>query len=125
MSGHKHPQYPERCRHFRGIQNTCGAGIDPMTLRDISGPGMARWPCLTLLGRSPSETACAARNLLSPEDFDREEAEHDVAVSKAVYALADGKCPSCGGSTDQTRVIGRCRYGVCGHRLGQVMTDDE
>jgi hypothetical protein len=36
-----------RCVHFTGIQHpTCKAGVDYKTVRDSSGKGPYRWPCL-------------------------------------------------------------------------------
>jgi len=35
------------CRHFTGIMNEkCAAGVTYRDVRDTSGPGMAKWPCL-------------------------------------------------------------------------------
>jgi hypothetical protein len=52
------------CKHFRGIQHErCAAGVELHPLRDISGPGMARWPCLRLLNQRECATTCAKLDL--------------------------------------------------------------
>jgi hypothetical protein len=120
----RHAQYPVRCRHFRGIQNVCMAGVDPKSVRDTGPPGPYRWPCLTLIGRSRAETVCPSRQLMTPEDFDAEEDEITAAVVRATKAIGAGHCPACGAKIEPSRIVGRCKYAACGHRLGQVATPE-
>ena len=40
-------------------------------------------------------------------------------------ALAAGKCHICGADAEPSKVVGRCRYAACGHRIGQVGGDTE
>lgn len=108
------------CRYFTGIQyQRCGAGIEYASVRDASGPGMARWPCLHLSGRPAAETSCEFRSLLTEQEIAAREAEHAAAVKRAFELLAEGKCHVCGAVITETKVIGRCLYAACGHRLGQ------
>jgi hypothetical protein len=50
----------QTCKHFRGVQHErCAAGVELRPLRDTSGPGIARWPCLRLIGQRECATVCA------------------------------------------------------------------
>jgi hypothetical protein len=74
----KHAEYIDKCRHYNGIGNDakcCGAGVRYKDVRDDSGPGMYRWPCLKLLGQPAATTACEKRSLLTPEEHDAREDE--------------------------------------------------
>lgn len=121
----RHGQYPDKCKHFRGIQRQCHAGIDPMTLRDVSQKGPARWPCLRLIGSDAATTTCAARELMTIAEHDAEEDEIIAAVNAHLAKLAKGECPECGNLIEPSRIIGRCKYAACGHRVGQVATGEE
>ena len=119
-------RFVSECKHFTGIQNDCcKAGIEYSSVRDISGPGMARWPCLHMVNRDPATTVCPKRQDKSSEDWDREEAALSEALSRFDESIAAGKCAACGADAEPSRVIGRCRYAACGHRMGQVDTGDE
>ena len=89
------------CRHFNGIQNeTCRAGVRLSEMRDATGPGMARWPCLGECAKT-----CAKRELRTEAEIDAEEAEFQrrfalvVPARAAIKAtkLASGTidCPLC------------------------------
>lgn len=111
------------CVFFRGIQNICGAGIDPKTVRDASGPGMATWPCLDI--GEPCATSCPSQRMQTDAEMAEEEARIEAAVAKFESDLKAGKCPYCGVTIEARRVSGRCAYAVpCGHRLGQVAGDE-
>jgi len=111
------------CVHFRGIQNVCAAGIDPKSVRDTSGPGMATWPCLDT-GKGCA-TACPQRRMQTDAEISEEDARIEAAVAKFETDLASGKCPHCQITIEARRVSGRCAYAVpCGHRLGQVGGDE-
>jgi len=118
-------RFASQCRHFTGIQNDCcKAGVAYSPLRDISGPGMARWPCLTIVGRGEASTVCPKRELMTTADWDAHEAEVSAAVDGALAKIAAGKCHVCGANAEPSRVTGRCRYAACGHRIGQELTDE-
>lgn len=83
----------QKCRHFRGIQHkTCEAGVETAPLRDTSGPGMARWPCIRIASEREATTSCPSRSLLSQEEI---AAEHSMLMRAMDDAIA-GKCPQCG-----------------------------
>jgi hypothetical protein len=110
----------EKCRHFCGIQNVCGAGIDPRTVRDESEPGPYRWPCLQFIGRPAASDTCPKREWMTAEEHAAHETETRQAFSKAEAAIAAGKCHECGRDIEPSRIVGKCKYGACGHRIGQV-----
>jgi hypothetical protein len=115
-----------KCRHFIGIQHTvCEAGVKMADMRDVSQPGMARWPCITFESGKAATTVCPKRELMTKEDFDKEKAEIVAAAEKFVTAVAAGKCPDCGAPIEPSVTTGRCKYASCGHRVGQVMTEEE
>lgn len=119
-----HPDY-RRCIHFRGIQNQCGAGIDPKTVRDASKKGPYRWPCMTLPGFEPAATECGSYRPMTQEELDDETAKMLAAVEKFEADLKSGVCPHCGNPILERRRSGRCEYAEpCGHRLGQVGGDE-
>lgn len=113
----------EECRHFNGIQHeTCLAGVRYRDVRDASGPGMARWPCLTLSARPPCTTVCEKRDLLTADEIAARDREIMEASTRAVEAIAAGKCHVCGARVESRRVVPPCAYAVpCGHRIGQVL----
>jgi hypothetical protein len=47
-------------------------------------------------------------------------AEFKEAAAKFLKDLAADKCPTCGQPIEPSTKIGRCLYGACGHRIGQV-----
>jgi hypothetical protein len=107
------------CRHFTGIQHeTCAAGVRYVDVRDASQPGPYRWPCIDV--RGPASTECPKRSLLTAEEHEAREREVDAIVDQALAAIAAGKCHECGAAIEPSRKIGRCLYGACGHRIGQV-----
>jgi hypothetical protein len=110
---------PEKCAHFSGIQNICGAGIDPVSVRDSSHAGPYRWPCITLNKRRAVTTCPSYRELTSAE-IEAEEAEFRTAFAKMNERTKRGECNACGVKTTAVRQDGRCVYAEpCGHRLGQ------
>lgn len=114
-----------KCRFFIGIQHDlCEAGVKMSEMRDISQPGMARWPCLTVDAREAT-TVCPKRELMTKEDFDKEEADLRAAAERFVVAVAAGKCPECDAPIEPSVTTSRCKYASCGHRVGQVMTEEE
>ncbi len=113
-----------RCVHFNGIQKVCAAGVDPMTKRDVSKPGMAVFPCLNWPGRRPCEVVCDQRREMTTEEVAAENAQIDAAVAAFEANLAGGRCPHCFATIQTREQVGRCQYArPCGHRLGQVTTE--
>lgn len=115
--------YLDKCRHFTGIQHeACAVAVPYADVRDPTMPGRYRWPCLDT-GRGAPDT-CSRRSLLTQEEHAAEYAEINAAVDRMLAANADGKCHVCGEVIEPSKVVGRCRYGACGHRIGQVGGDD-
>lgn len=114
-----------RCRFFNGIQHDkCEAGVRYRDVRDeTSGPN--RWPCLRLIGQRECATECAKRSLLSADELRAERDEIEAAVRRVVAALKAGKCHVCGADIEPSQVVGRCKYAACGHRIGQVASDED
>lgn len=109
--------FRDRCRHFNGIQNkTCTAGV---AYDSVTGDGGALrvFPCLDV-GKGTSGS-CALRSLLTQEEHTEQVRELEAAA-KALSATASGKCHVCGADAEPSRVVGRCKYAACGHRVGQV-----
>jgi len=122
----RHVQYPDECVHFNGIHHArCRAGVGYRSVEDRAGPGMTRWPCLTLIGREAARTTCAKRRLKTPEDHDREEDEINAAVEAMFAAEMAGKCHVCGSPAEPSKLVGRCRYNACGHRRGQEASEED
>ena len=118
------PVFNDKCRHFTGIQHkTCAAGVKYMDVRDSSRPGPYRWPCISM--GETATTECAQRSLLTQEEHAARYAEIEAAVAEAVAKMNRGECHVCGKPVEPSRVIGRCKYGACGHRQGQVASGDE
>lgn len=113
--------YRDKCRHFNGIQHTtCEAGVEYALVRDASQPGPYRWPCLESHG--VATTVCPERSLLTQEEHAAFEAEIEARWAEIASALEAGKCPVCEADVEPSRIVGRCKYAACGHRLGQVAT---
>lgn len=120
-----HGGYLQKCRYFIGIQHeTCDAGVRLDTVRDASQSGPSRWPCLTLIGRPEATTTCALRVLMTPEEHDAEEMRLVEAFAVTDAAIAAGNCPVCGQRVEPTKIVGRCTYAACGHRLGQTSAEE-
>lgn len=121
----RHAGYPDKCKHFLGIQRPCEAGIDPATVRDAANPGPYRWPCLCLIGSKPASTICEKRELMTIEEHDAEEDMITAAVEAHCRKIDSGECPECGKPIEPSRIVGRCKYAACGHRIGQVLGDGD
>ena len=92
------------CRHFTGIQNdTCGAGVEYRSVRDTSGPGMARWPCTG----DDCPIVCEKKSAFTAEEVDAQERRltetlaHIGAARAAIVKTGQQSgrvdCPRCGG----------------------------
>lgn len=93
------------CLFFTGLQHAhCSEGVSYNSLRDVSGGGMARWPCLTLAGRPAAATVCPKRQLMTETDREKREIEICAAVRGALGAISSGKCPACESSSEPSRV---------------------
>lgn len=114
-------EYADKCRHFNGIQHgKCEAGIVYLSVRDASGGGPYRWPCLSPGGKEPATTTCPQRSLLTQEEHAAWERRIEERWAELEAALVAGKCHVCGADIEPSRIVGRCKYASCGHRLGQV-----
>jgi len=115
-------RFLDKCRHFTGIQHkTCAAGVAYDLVRDVSESGPARWPCLeTKTGRCVDN--CPKRSLLSQEEHVEHYRQLDAAVDEMLAKVAAGKCHVCGADAEPSKIVGRCKYAACGHRIGQAGT---
>jgi hypothetical protein len=110
-----------KCRFFIGIQHElCEAGVKMSEMRDVSQPGMARWPCVTFDPDKAATIVCPKRVLMTKEEHEAEVAMLYAAADRFATAVAAGKCPHCGADIEPSKIVGRCRYAACGHRVGQV-----
>jgi len=101
-----------KCFHFNGVQHKlCGAGVEYESL-DRSSPNL---PCLNLELRS-----CAKQRPFTPEEARKDAETRNAGVEKMFARLAADECPACGKPIEPSRIVGRCKYGACGHRVGQV-----
>ena len=110
-----------RCVHFTGVQhNQCKAGVVYLSVRDASGKGPYRWPCLTR-GES-AITTCAKRQLPTRAQAEKTVTERETHVQAFLAKVRDGKvCPTCDKPITGRQRVGRCIYlRPCGHRLGQA-----
>jgi hypothetical protein len=116
--------FRDKCRHFTGIQHkACAAGVPYVDVRDSSQPGPYRWPCLDT-GRGTGGE-CKSLALMTQEEHAAAEAELQAIVDKALADIASGKCHECGAPIEPSRIVGRCKYAACGHRVGQVATGED
>lgn len=133
MSAHDETAIQQRlatCVHFNGIgfvgkDKCCEAGVSYLSVRD-SAARPYRWPCLTIDGNCAA-TTCEKRQLPTREQAEAEERQLQEHIGAFLKELAAGKtCPHCHKPIESRKVIGRCQYVYpCGHRLGQVATEDE
>lgn len=108
------------CRHFTGIQNeTCEANVNYRTVRDTSGPGMAKWPCTR--NGDTGVIQCLGFEPYTQAEID----ERDRQLSEALTGLfrlqkrETDICPQCGKQITSMEQVGRCVYASCGCRLYQ------
>lgn len=111
------------CRHFTGTaEETCAKGVNYMSVRDTSGEGMARFPCLGAGNWRPCNTTCESFELYTKEELD----EQDREVAAILLSLMDFEkrvtedCPHCGKHVDRLDQVGRCVYArPCNCRVWQ------
>lgn len=93
------------CRHFTGVMNeTCAVGVVYRSVRDTSGPGMARWPCTG----AGCPIVCDKKEPRTAEEIDAEDREfadriaHFLPARTAIIATKQRAgavdCPKCGGN---------------------------
>ena len=117
--------YRDKCRHFNGIQHkTCKAGVayKDVELHADEHPRV-RLPCADFAFANMDvrvPDTCPARSFLTQEEHAAREAELNAGVARALSALAAGKCHICGADVEPSKIVGRCKYAACGHRIGQV-----
>jgi hypothetical protein len=117
----------ETCVHFRGVQHKrCEAGIALVTVRDASGGGPYRWPCLPpMVPGQTCTTTCASFRAPTAEEIAAEDAEFAGAFAEIMQRHRDGRCIVCG-EVATRKVVGRCAYAEpCGHRQGQVAAAED
>jgi hypothetical protein len=88
----------ETCVHFRGIQHeTCRAGVRLQLVKDTSGDGPFRWPCIPPLPRAqPCTTTCAQRRFPTDEEMAAEERVWTAALNR----IDAGRSPCCDAALD-------------------------
>lgn len=115
--------YRDKCRHFNGIQHeTCKIGVRYEDVKD-KGTRPFGFPCLETGNGCPD--TCPQRSLLTQEEHAARELEMQARVDEIVMLLKAGKCHECQKDIEPSTIVGRCKYGACGHRIGQVMTEDD
>lgn len=120
-------QIADRCVHFTGIQcDECKAGVRYEDVRDPDARPY-RLPCFRsdLFETGQPAPSCASQRFPTDAEVDAEVAEMNAELDRHLAQLAAGTCPVCGGSIEPSRIVGRCKYGACGHRIGQVATESE
>src|SRR5690242_19617153 len=104
-------RWQRTCRHFTGIQHdTCDAGVNYRTIRDVSGPGMAKWHCTD----PDSPTKCPLFSAYTVQEAEQMEREIEESITSFLTKLNSGICPECDKSVEPRRQVGRCVYGACG-----------
>lgn len=117
------------CIHFTGIgipgtargghEKCCKAGVNYRAHVGGKDSGWAtRLPCLPR--QSKDAPPCPHFRAMTKAEDDARKAEFTAAIDKALAAIAAGKCHVCGAEAEPSKVVGRCRYAACGHRVGQV-----
>ena len=111
--------YRETCRYFNGIQHKrCEAGAEYANLRRDRA---TRLPCIDLpLDSDVPMASCELRSLFTYEEHEVRDREVNAIAAKAIADVASGKCHVCGADIEPSKVVGRCKYAACGHRIGQV-----
>lgn len=127
--------FRDECRFFNGLgfgagerAKCCEAGINYREL--VGGPDFGwarRIPCLD---GSPSlprldPVPCSRRVLMTQEEHAEREKETRALIDQVCARMAAGLCPHCSKPIEPSTVHGRCRYGACGHRIGQVASGDD
>ena len=73
------------CKHFAGIQSeTCEAGVVLSTVKDASGPGPFRWPCLPTMDGAPCATTCQKFQAPSADDVAQERARMEALIDRVI-----------------------------------------
>jgi len=110
------------CVHFRGVQHdTCLAGVDMRSKRDVSSPGPAQWPCCPPM-RPGQVCATTCDQYLEPTA--EQIAESDKAINEMLVKfrkrMKEGICNDCDTKIQGVKQVGPCVYAEpCGHRIGQ------
>lgn len=113
-------QMQQTCRHFIGIQHrTCRAGVDMKSMRDVSQPGPACWPCLPGIDGKRSSFTCVHLSLPTAEEAEADMRAIEEATDAFLKKMALGVC-QCGVEGTDWKQVGSCIYAEpCGHRIAQ------
>lgn len=116
--------YRDKCRHFNGVQHDCckaGIRYKDVEVNQEERPRV-RLPCADfgIPIALPLVDSCSQRSFLTQAEHEARRAEIDAAVDRMLAMSAAGKCHVCGADAEPSRIVGRCKYAACGHRLGQV-----
>ncbi len=111
---------PGTCIHFRGGQHdTCGAGVDLISVRDTSIRPY-RWPCSDF-GEGPAATTCERYLEPTAEQVATSKAEMDAAIALMDTRTKRGECCECSEPMADVRQVGACIYAApCGCLVAQL-----
>jgi hypothetical protein len=111
------------CRHYNGLNNdACEKGIDYKTVRDDSGDGMYRWPCLGAANWRPCNTTCAHFELYTKEELEAQDREVAAIIEQLTKfdRRESEDCPHCKQHVERLEKVGRCVYArPCNCRVWQ------
>lgn len=99
------------CKNLYGIQyKVCLQGVDIMSMRDTSGPGMAEWPCTS---GNQTQVKCDLA------EFPTEAEARAAETAKSFFEkVANNICPLCRQPIEVEQEVDRWFYArPCGHRL--------
>lgn len=118
--------FKPKCRHFNGVQHdACDAGVRYESVRDPEGRPYAALPCLDVGHGSASASRCLHISLLTQDEHAARHQKLEAEVNRVLSDLRAGKCFVCGAPIEPSKIVGRCKYAACGHRIGQVSTSDD
>lgn len=115
--------YPINCRHFNGAhRKVCDVGIN---YRDEFFSRKLNLPCHhgpKFAGREMG--TCGKCEYETQEDANARWQALIDAADAFERNITEGRCPVCGAPIEPSQIVCRCKYASCGHRLGQVATED-
>lgn len=107
------------CQHYTGLMGPgmvkhieCRAGVPYAA---VTTGKRDDFPCIGNGGSCPKREPYTAAQL----------AEQDAAFQRVLDRVRQGLCHTCGKQIEPSTIVGRCKYGACGHRIGQVARDDD
>jgi hypothetical protein len=117
-------EFKNECRHFNGIQHErCAAGV----LYHSFDRRIVELPCLpdSRIHKDRSVANCPSISLLTQGELLGRYREHTALIDAFCKSIESGKCFECGTDIEPSRIVGRCKYAACGHRIGQVAIEGD